>query len=147
MFAATAMTAIADDTGLEVDALDGAPGRVLRSLRGRGRDLRRQRAEAPARRSSGVPVERRTARFATVVHVAARAAASVTVRGEVAGTIAESPRGAGTFGYDPVFVPDDGDGRTFAEMAPSEKHALSHRGRAFRALVDAFGACPTIVKE
>jgi XTP/dITP diphosphohydrolase len=52
----------------------------------------------------------------------------------VEGVIATEPRGAGGFGYDPIFVPTEGDGRTFAELAPIEKHALSHRGRAFRAL-------------
>ncbi|HSL59084.1 MAG TPA: non-canonical purine NTP pyrophosphatase, partial [Acidimicrobiales bacterium] len=54
--------------------------------------------------------------------------------GVVDGTIAAAPRGDGGFGYDPVFVPDDGDGRSFAEMAPADKHAISHRGRALRRL-------------
>jgi XTP/dITP diphosphohydrolase len=60
----------------------------------------------------------------------------VAAIGEVDGTIAEAPRGSQGFGYDPVFVPAEGDGRTFAEMAAAEKHALSHRGRAFRTLAD-----------
>ncbi|GIU88527.1 MAG: hypothetical protein KatS3mg009_3042 [Acidimicrobiia bacterium] len=64
----------------------------------------------------------------------------IAVRGEVEGEIAAAPRGTGGFGYDPVFVPVEGDGRTFAEMAPSEKHSLSHRGRAFRALAAALDA-------
>jgi XTP/dITP diphosphohydrolase len=58
----------------------------------------------------------------------------VTVRGTVEGRVAHEPRGTGGFGYDPIVVPDEGDGRTFAELSPAEKHALSHRGRAFRAL-------------
>jgi XTP/dITP diphosphohydrolase len=58
----------------------------------------------------------------------------VVTSGEVAGIITPAPRGTGGFGYDQVFQPDEGDGRTFAEMSPGEKHALSHRGRAFRAL-------------
>jgi XTP/dITP diphosphohydrolase len=61
----------------------------------------------------------------------------VAARGEVEGIIAASPRGTGGFGYDPVFLPVEGDGRSFAEMAPEEKHAVSHRGRAFRALAAA----------
>jgi XTP/dITP diphosphohydrolase len=59
------------------------------------------------------------------------------VRGEVEGVIGAKPRGDGGFGYDPLFVPLEGDGRTFAEMAPEEKHAISHRGRAFRLLAAA----------
>jgi len=58
------------------------------------------------------------------------------VEGEVTGTITATPRGDGGFGYDPVFAPDGFDGRTFAEMSPEEKHSISHRGRAFRALAE-----------
>jgi XTP/dITP diphosphohydrolase len=57
------------------------------------------------------------------------------VRGVVEGVVTDSPRGSGGFGYDPIVAPADGDGRTFAEMTPDEKHAISHRARAFRALV------------
>ena len=60
----------------------------------------------------------------------------MVAEGVVEGTIALEARGDGGFGYDPVFIPDDGDGRTFAQMTAAEKHLLSHRGRAFRALVD-----------
>ena len=60
----------------------------------------------------------------------------MAAEGVVDGVIAEGPRGTGGFGYDPVFVPDDAGGRTLAELAPAEKHGLSHRGRAFRALAD-----------
>ncbi|HEY1738277.1 MAG TPA: RdgB/HAM1 family non-canonical purine NTP pyrophosphatase [Acidimicrobiia bacterium] len=137
MFVATGVTAIADDTGLEVDALGGAPG--VWSARYAGEDATyADNVHKLLRELAGVPAAERTARFATVAHVAG-GDLTLTVRGEVAGTIADAKRGAGTFGYDPVFVPDDSDGRTFAEMDASEKHALSHRGRAFRALVDAFG--------
>ena len=138
MLAATGTTAIADDTGLEVDALDGAPG--VYSARYAGEHATYlDNVQKLLRSLDGVSSSRRTARFATVVHVAAADGRELTVRGEVLGVIVDAPRGAGTFGYDPVFVPDDGDGRTFAEMAPNEKHALSHRGAAFRALVDALG--------
>ena len=66
----------------------------------------------------------------------------VTAMGAVRGSIARRPRGAHGFGYDPVFVPDEGDGRTFAEMAEHEKHRLSHRGRAFRELARRLAARP-----
>ena len=62
--------------------------------------------------------------------------------GTVEGAIATAGRGTAGFGYDPVFVPDEGGGRTFAEMSAAEKHAVSHRGRAFRALADALGGAP-----
>ena len=76
----------------------------------------------------------RRARFRTVALVAWPDGRELAVEGAVEGTIAVAPRGGAGFGYDPLFVPGEGDGRTFAEMTPEEKHALSHRGRAFRAL-------------
>jgi XTP/dITP diphosphohydrolase len=76
----------------------------------------------------------RRARFRTVAVAAWPDGREVVAEGEVNGTIAFAPRGSGGFGYDPVFVPDEGDGRTFAEMEPSEKNGISHRGRAFKAL-------------
>jgi XTP/dITP diphosphohydrolase len=79
----------------------------------------------------------RTARFATVAMARWPDGYEVAARGEVEGDISSEARGAGGFGYDPVFVPREGDGRTFAEMSAAEKHAVSHRGRAFRALVAA----------
>ncbi len=79
----------------------------------------------------------RRARFRTVAMVVWPDGREVAVEGVCDGTIAPSERGARGFGYDAVFVPDDGDGRTFAEMTEDEKHAMSHRGRAFRALLDA----------
>jgi XTP/dITP diphosphohydrolase len=134
--AATGELAVADDSGIEIDALGGAPGvrsarwthegdwipRVLRDL-------------------DGVPAAGRACRY-----VCAAAAAwppgsgpagrdEVVVRGTVEGTVPDVPRGDGGFGYDPIMVPVEGDGRTFAEMTDAEKHALSHRGRAFRALL------------
>jgi XTP/dITP diphosphohydrolase len=80
--------------------------------------------------------EARTARFATVAVARWPDGREVAAFGEVEGVIAEVPRGEHGFGYDPVFVPTEGDGRTFAEMLPAEKQALSHRGRAFRTLAD-----------
>jgi XTP/dITP diphosphohydrolase len=133
--AATGLPAIADDTGLEVDALGGAPG--VYSARFAGPDA--TYADNVAKlleRLAGVAPARRTARFSTVAVAHWPDGREVAAIGEVDGTIAEAPRGSHGFGYDPVFVPAEGDGRTFAEMAASEKHALSHRGRAFRTLAD-----------
>jgi XTP/dITP diphosphohydrolase len=137
--AATGEPAIADDTGLEVDALDGAPG--VYSARYAGEDatyadnvallLRALDEAAAAGRTS------RVARFRTVAVACFPDGREVLVTGVVEGTIAPEPRGDRGFGYDPVFVPDKGDGRTFAEMTAAEKHAMSHRGRAFRALAAA----------
>ena len=119
--------AISDDTGLEVDALNGAPG--VRSARFAGE----QATDAENRalllaKLDGVP--NRSARFRTVVALVSSKGDIHFVGGECAGTIAESERGDSGFGYDSLFVPTDGDGRTFAEMTGLEKDALSHRGRA-----------------
>jgi XTP/dITP diphosphohydrolase len=132
--AATREPAIADDTGLEVDALDGAPGVFSSRYAGEGAtyaDNVTKLVNALARTERS-----RQARFRTVAVAAWPDGREVTAEGVVEGTIARAPRGVSGFGYDPVFVPLEGDGRTFAEMASREKHALSHRGRAFRALAD-----------
>jgi XTP/dITP diphosphohydrolase len=133
----TGRAAVADDTGLEVDALGGAPG--VYSARFAGEDA--TYAENVAKlleRLEGV--ENRRARFAAVAFVSFPDGRELWVEGGVEGRIATAPRGSGGFGYDPVFVPDAGDGRTFAEMSPEEKHAFSHRGLAFRALAVRLGA-------
>ena len=125
---ATGSAAVADDSGLEVDALDGAPG--VRSARFAGEDA--TDADNVALLLDRLDGETfRAARFRTVAFVARPDGSSVVAEGTCEGTIALSPRGGGGFGYDPIFVPADGDGRTFAEMAADEKHAISHRGRAF----------------
>lgn len=136
---ASGLPALADDSGLEVDGLVGAPG--VRSARYAGDDatdadnvarlldeLTGRAEEDPGRR----------ARFRCVV-VLAGATGELVAEGVVEGRIATEARGVNGFGYDPVFVPDDGDGRTFAEMGAEEKHAISHRGRALAALVAAVG--------
>lgn len=129
---ATGLPALADDSGLEVAALDGAPG--VRSARFAG-----EPADDEANRRLLVQrldgVADRRARFRSVVMVRFPDGREVVAEGTVDGVIAEAPRGANGFGYDPLFVPDDGDGATFAEMDPAAKHAMSHRGRALRALV------------
>jgi XTP/dITP diphosphohydrolase len=136
---ATGLPAIADDTGLEVDALGGAPG--VCSARFAGPDASYgDNCELLLRRLDGVLPERRTARFATVALAHWPDGREVAALGTVEGAIADAARGGGGFGYDPVFVPTEGDGRTFAEMTAAEKHAISHRGRAFRTLADGLRA-------
>lgn len=119
--------AIADDTGLEVEALDGAPG--VRSARFAGEHATdaENRALLLAKLDGST---NRSARFRTVVALVSSKGDIHFIGGECAGTIAESERGDGGFGYDSLFIPADGDGRTFAEMTGSEKDAVSHRGRA-----------------
>jgi XTP/dITP diphosphohydrolase len=132
--ATTGLLALADDSGIEIDALGGAPGihsarwtekhdwipRVLREL-------------------DGVVPAARTARFVSAAAAVWPDGREIVRRGVVEGHVAPAARGDGGFGYDPIFVPVEGDGRTFAEMSAEEKHALSHRGRAFRALRDDLG--------
>ncbi len=128
--------AIADDTGLEVDALGGAPGVHSARYAGDAADPVANIAkllDELARVGATQPSQRR-ARFRTVVMVRHPDGREVAAEGVVEGVIAPAERGDGGFGYDPVFVPDEGDGRSFAEMSPEEKHLISHRGRALRAL-------------
>ena len=126
----TGELAVADDSGIEIDHLGGEPGihsgrwteegdwipRVLREL-------------------DGVPAARRTCRYVCAAAAVWPDGREVVVRGAVEGVIAAAPRGAGGFGYDPIVAPVEGDGRTFGEMTADEKHAISHRARAFRDLV------------
>ena len=134
--AAVGLTAIADDTGLEVDALDGAPGIRAARYAGPGATYA-DNVSKLVRELEGVYPALRSARFATVAIACRPDGREVAARGEVEGVIAAVPSGANGFGYDSVFVPTEGDGRTFAQMTAAEKHALSHRGRAFAALADA----------
>jgi len=130
---ATGRPAIADDTGLEVEALDGAPGVYSARYAGESASYG-DNVDKLLREMAGKPD--RAARFSTVAYASFPDGTEVSAAGEVAGTIATEPRGTNGFGYDPLFVPDEGDGRTFAEMTPAEKHEISHRGRAFLALAD-----------
>ena len=125
--------AIADDTGLEVDALDGAPGIYAARYAGEHASYA-DNVSKMLRELEGVYPSLRTARFATVAIACWPDGREVSVRGEVEGVITAVPAGENGFGYDPVFVPVEGDGRTFAQMTAGEKHAISHRGRAFVAL-------------
>jgi XTP/dITP diphosphohydrolase len=119
--------AIADDTGLEVDSLNGAPG--VRSARFAGEHATdaENRALLLAKLDGAT---NRSARFRTVVALVSSKGDIHFVGGECVGTIAESERGDSGFGYDSLFIPADGDGSTFAEMTGPEKDAVSHRGRA-----------------
>jgi XTP/dITP diphosphohydrolase len=133
---ATGAPAVSDDTGLEVDHLGGAPGVWTARFAGEGATYADNRAKMLSV-LDGVAAPGRTARFRTVVMVRWPDGTELVCDGVCEGTIAEAERGARGFGYDPLFIPADGDGRTFAEMTDDEKHAVSHRGRAFRALVEA----------
>lgn len=133
--AASGLPAVADDTGLEVDALDGAPG--VHSARYAGDDGNAAANMAKLLDAlTGLEHPHRSARFRTVAIVVWPDGSERWAEGVAEGRILEEPRGEGGFGYDPVFEPADGDGRTFAEMDDTAKNAISHRGRAFRALLE-----------
>ncbi len=127
--AATGLLTVADDTGLEVDALGGQPG-VYSSRYAGEKAMYADNVQKLLRELRGVPQEKRTARFRCVAAIV-DGSRQVTVEGVCEGLILEEPRGEGGFGYDPVFyVPELG--KTFAEMDTEEKNAVSHRGKAFR---------------
>jgi XTP/dITP diphosphohydrolase len=138
---ATGTAAVADDTGLEVDALGGAPGVYSARYAGEGAtyadNVAKLLRELAAREREGGA---RRARFKTIALASFPDGAEIWAEGVLDGTIATAPRGRNGFGYDPVFVPVGGDGRTFAEMTAEEKDAVSHRGRAFRALATRLAA-------
>jgi len=130
--AAAGEPAVADDTGLEVAALGGRPG--VRTARFAGEDATDADNRAALLAALDGRADRR-ARFRTVATIVWPDGGELVADGVCTGTIATAERGDRGFGYDRLFVPDDGDGRTFAEMSEDDKHALSHRGRAFRALL------------
>jgi len=128
--AATGLPALADDTGLEVDALNGAPGVRTAHFAGEQATDADNRAKM-LRELSG---KARTCRFRTVALLRFPDGREIIAEGVCEGSIAEVEIGERGFGYDPVFIALDGDGRTFAQMTVDEKHELSHRGKAFRSL-------------
>jgi XTP/dITP diphosphohydrolase len=136
--AATGLPAVADDTGLEVEALDGAPGVYSARFAGEGATYADNVAMLVSEldRVGATTPDARRARFRSVAFVAWPDGFELWVEGEVTGVITPDARGDGGFGYDPLFAPDGFDGRTFAQMSPDEKHSVSHRGRAFRALAE-----------
>jgi len=127
---ATGQLAVADDSGIEIDHLGGAPGVHSARWAAEGDWIPRVLREL-----DGVPAERRGCRYVCAAAAVWPDGREVVVRGAVEGTVVGAPRGTGGFGYDPIVAPLEGDGRTFAEMSPDEKHAISHRARAFRALL------------
>ncbi|MGD9999488.1 MAG: RdgB/HAM1 family non-canonical purine NTP pyrophosphatase [Ilumatobacteraceae bacterium] len=135
--AATGAAAVSDDTGLFVDALGGQPG--VRSARFAG-EPPNDAANRTALLAALDGANDRRAHFATVAMIVRPDGTEIVVEGRCAGSIATEERGSRGFGYDALFVPDDGDGRTFAQMSESEKNAISHRARAFVALYDALRA-------
>ena len=131
LLVATGEAAVADDTGLEVDALDGAPGVFSSRYAGEHATYADNVAKLLAALDG---VADRRARFRTVALAAFPDGTEIAAEGVVEGRIAERARGERGFGYDPVFIADEAADRTFAELSSDEKHAISHRGRAFRAL-------------
>lgn len=129
---ATGLPAVAEDSGLCVDALNGMPGVLSARWAGRHGDDEANLALVLAQLTD-VPPERRGAHFACTAAVALPDGTQRLADGHVDGRVTDAPRGSGGFGYDPIFVPD-GDTRTTAEMPPADKDAVSHRGRALRAL-------------
>ena len=129
----TGFPAVADDTGLEVDALGGAPG--IFSARYAGENATyEENVSKLLEEMSQVTGEGRSARFRTVALIVWEDGAETIAEGVVDGVIAETPSGKGGFGYDSVFIPSSGEGKTFAEMSDEEKNDISHRGAAFRKL-------------
>lgn len=133
--AATGLPCVADDSGLEVDALNGMPGVLSARWSGRHGDDDANTSLLLGQLAD-VPDERRGAAFVSACALAIPGQDTVVVRGEWRGRIVREPRGDNGFGYDPVFEPEGGQ-RTSAELSPQEKDAASHRGRALAQLVPA----------
>lgn len=131
----TGLPAVADDSGLEVEALNGMPGVLSARWAGRHGDDRAN-LDLVLGQLADVPDDRRGARFVCAAAAALMDGQHVVVEGEMTGALLRAPRGDNGFGYDPVFVPT-GETRTNAEMSAAEKDAISHRGKAFRALAPA----------
>ncbi|WP_433438727.1 RdgB/HAM1 family non-canonical purine NTP pyrophosphatase [Nonomuraea sp. CA-141351] len=126
------LPAVADDSGLCVDVLGGMPGVFSARWSGRHGDDQAN-LDLVLAQLSDVPADKLTAQFACVAALALPSGESRVVEGLLPGHLVTSPRGSNGFGYDPIFVPD-GEERTTAELSAEEKDAISHRGRAFRAL-------------
>ncbi|MCR4399422.1 MAG: XTP/dITP diphosphatase [Syntrophomonadaceae bacterium] len=131
---ATGLVALADDSGLEVDALGGLPGVHSARFAGEPADDARNN-QLLLERLRDVPPERRGARFRCVIAVAVPGGETFVAEGSCEGRIGCEPAGEGGFGYDPLFIVD-GYGQTFAQLPPEVKHRISHRGRALAAAAD-----------
>jgi XTP/dITP diphosphohydrolase len=137
--AATGRAAVADDSGIEAYALGGRPG--VRSARYAGEGASDEQNLAKLLEEVGGQEDRRVA-YVCVIALVEEDGSESLFEGRSEGTLASEPRGSGGFGYDPAFIPIDtgpGDERTMAELAPAEKHAISHRGRAARKLASHLG--------
>lgn len=136
LVAATGMPALADDSGLQVDALGGSPGVWSARYAGERATDEQNVAKllADLQAVGATDPGQRRARFRAVVVLAFPDGDEIVASGTCEGTVLPAPRGADGFGYDPVFAPDGADGRSFAELSGADKHARSHRGRALRAL-------------
>ena len=129
----TGLPVISDDSGLEVYALDGAPGVYSARYAGEhGNDEKNN--ELLLKNLSNIPMDKRTARFVSTVCCCFPDGRHMTVRGECEGKIAFEPAGEGGFGYDPLFLPDEFPGKTMAQLTAEEKDSISHRGKALRLL-------------
>ena len=136
--AATGLATVADDSGLEVDALNGMPGVLSARWAGRhGDDVANLRLVLD--QLTDVPDDRRGAAFVCAAALVVPGASQTVMRAHWRGMLTRAPRGSNGFGYDPIFVPT-GEGRTSAELEPAEKDAVSHRGQALRALLPALRA-------
>lgn len=131
--AAFGLAALADDSGLEVDALGGAPGVYSSRYAGSGASDADNNVKLLAALAD-VPAHSRTARFRSVIVLVDEHGAETVAEGTCEGAIGHGPRGESGFGYDPLFLPHATAGRTMAELAMAEKNAISHRGAALRAL-------------
>jgi XTP/dITP diphosphohydrolase len=131
--AATGLPSVADDSGLAVDALNGMPGVLSARWSGRHGDDRAN-LELLLTQLSDIADEHRGAHFACAAALALPDGGQRVVEGRLEGVLRRTPHGTNGFGYDPILQPD-GDSRTCAELTPEEKNAISHRGKAFRALV------------
>jgi XTP/dITP diphosphohydrolase len=138
---ATGLPSIADDSGITVDALNGMPGVLSARWAGRHGDDKANLNLVLAQ-TSDTPDERMGAGFVCAAALVVPGGEETVVRGDWRGTLIREPRGANGFGYDPIFVPE-GESRSSAEMEPSEKDAVSHRGRALRALLPQLRALAT----
>jgi len=136
--AATGLPCVADDSGLEVDALNAMPGVLSARWSGTHGDDDANTSLLLAQLGD-VPDERRGAAFVSACALAVPGGSETVVRGEWRGVVSRVPLGSNGFGYDPVFVPE-GDGRSAAELSAEEKDAVSHRGRALQALIPALHA-------
>jgi XTP/dITP diphosphohydrolase len=130
---ATGRAAVADDTGLEVDALGGRPGVHTARYAGDGCSYADNRDKMLIELTD---IEQRSAAFRTVALVMWPDGSELAAEGVCSGTITTAERGDAGFGYDAIFQPDEGGGATFSEMGADAKHLISHRGRAFRALLE-----------